>query len=271
MSKLASMVLLVFALTLIVTPALATPIVFASYTQALGSTPGFSLDSTVLAGSQGAVYTVNIAGTGPVDFSYLVGGTPFSGNTSPEHATLTLSASTILTGNCPAGGELCTADKAGFSYTESGYSGSFQITRNSPVIVNGQSFSNLLSGTFGPPFANQPGGADLTSVIGGTTGTLRATTSSNPNQIVFTSDFLNFTDSVTRDATFTLSSFSRMFEVITGTGVTNRYPFSFSAVGSGSFAEALAVPAPEPSTFPLLASALLGLRLWQRKRRQLDR
>jgi hypothetical protein len=141
------------------------------------------------------------------------------------------------------------------------FSGSFAITLDNAV----SGMSNLLSGTF----TLLSPGAKLTSNVGGTSGALEATTTSgDPNQLTFTSDFLNFGATIARDATFSLSSIFPVFSVKDFTTFSNnRFPNNFTAIGSGSFSDSIA-QVPEPSMFGLLASGLLGgLCLWQRKRR----
>jgi hypothetical protein len=261
MTKLASVVLSGLALVITVAPALADSIVFAAFKQST-SAQDFVLTSTLLS-STSNTYSVNIAGSGQISFRYLIGGTPFSLDSTP--ATLSFTATSIVSGHCPSPTPNCLAVNAPF--TEAGFSGSFAITL--PVAEFGG--SNLLSGTFN---LLSPGatGAQLTSAISSPSASLEA------NQLVFTSDFLNFVNTVNRDATFSLSRLLSLvptrnvpslpvlfgFGAITNNATDNRFPNNFTAMGSGLFAEALA---PEPSTFGLLAGALVGLCLWQRRRR----
>jgi hypothetical protein len=263
MIKLASIVLSGFAITVTVAPALADSMLFGEFTQ---STPSqdFVLTSNLLNAATGAS-SITITGGGDISFDYLIGGTPFSLSATP--AKLTFTATSIVTGHC-VGFPNCLSSNAPF--TELGYSGSFAITADTPI----SGLSNLLSGTFN---LLAPGdalsGAQLTSAVDALTGSLEATTtSSHPNQVVFTSDFLKFAaNTLNRDATFNLSSLTPMFSSTSNTNFDNRFPNSFTAMGSGSFSDAL-VEIPEPSTLGLLASALLGgLCLWQRKRRLLRR
>jgi PEP-CTERM motif-containing protein len=257
MSKIASIALSGFALTLIVTPALATSITFAEFTQT--GTADFSLNS-VLVSPSGDTFRITIAGAVAINFDYLFPNTSFG--LTPQAATLNFTAISTLGGSCPppvAPDNPCVA--AGQSYTESGYSGNFQI-----LLADQR---NLLSGTFGPSLDPLPAGATFSSTVGATTSALQATTtSSNPIQLTFTSDFLNFADTSPHSATFNFQQ--PAFSVFVSTGTSKFYPSIFTAFASdGSFFAD--VTAPEPSTFALLASALLGLCLWQRKRRQLHR
>jgi PEP-CTERM motif len=261
MTKLASLVLSGLVFHVIVAPAGATSIVIAGFMQASGS-QDFVLTSTALVVNQND-FSVTVTGHGQISFTYMVGGTPFG--SAQQFADLSLTATSIVTGHC-VGFPNCISPGAPF--TESGFSGSFAITRDMPF--SGQ--SNLLSGTFNA-------GAQLTSAVGSFGGTLEATsTSSNPNQVAFSSDFLNFASTTNRDATFNLSSLISLvptnvnpdvfgFGVMHNTGSDNRFPENFTGIGTGTFSEAI-VQIPAPSTLALLASALLGgLFLWQRKRR----
>jgi hypothetical protein len=260
MTKLASIVFSGVALTVTEVPALASSTTFAGYVQT-NNNQDFVLTSTNLSGSN---YSVNVTSSGQVSFNYMIGGTPFGG--SAQLAALNLNVTSTFTGNCPTDANCATS---GSTYTETGYSGSFSITLD--TAFNGQ--SNLLSGTFnllpsGNPNYLLSGGA-LASSVGLGTGALEATsTSSNPNQIVFTSDFLNFADTITRDAKFSLLALTPMFSVQGNTGAHNGFPFNFSAMGFGAFSD---VEAPEPSMFALLACGLLAFCVWGRKRRPLRR
>jgi hypothetical protein len=264
MTKLVSLVLSGFALTVSVAPALADSIMFAQYIQT-GSNPTLALTSTLVGkdASGADAYRVDITDTEQVSFTYLIGGTPFSG--TPQTATLSLNATSIVGGACPTSSACSTA---GDFFTESGFSGSFAITLNNAEF----GMRNLLTGNFN---LLSPG-AKLTSTVGDTSGSLEATaTSGNPNQLTFTSDFLNFDATIARDATFSLSSIFGLkqpnFSAIFTTFSDNRWPNNFSAIGSGSFSDSI-VEVPEPSMFGLLASGLLGgLCLWQRKRKLLRR
>jgi hypothetical protein len=254
-SKLASIVLSGFALAVTVAPVLATPIIFAGYVPTSGPAGAlnFSLTSTALNGNLNT-FRVDISDTEQVSFFYNVGGTGFGFGS--QAATLTLNATSTASGNCPSGDGRC--DTLGAIYTESGFAGSFSF-----ISLSGH---NLLSGTF-----DVSPGAQFASATGALSGTLEATAnSSNPNQLVFTSEFLNFADALDRDAKFSLASFSQAFSLINNSAQgLNLSPASFTAFASGNFSVDTGVP--EPTSFALLAGGLLVLCLWQRKRRLLHR
>jgi hypothetical protein len=260
--KLAGIVLSGFALAVTVAPGQAASLVFASFTPT-GLAQDFLLTSTPVPDIANS-FTVTITGDASIDFIYKMGSTPFGNATESAHLIFT--ATSIVSGHCPTPTPNCLAENAPF--TESGFSGSFSIKLVDPYISpSGGSFSNLLSGTFG---LLSPG--QFTSTVGSSSAALEATgTSSNPNQVVFTSDFLAFANNINRDATFNFSQLTPLFSLITSNGTDNRFPNNFTAIGSGAFADVIAAEAPEPSTFALLAGALLGLGLWQRKRRLLRR
>jgi hypothetical protein len=252
MTKLASIVLSGFAILITVASALADPVGFASFTQTTTALQSFVVSSTSSTVTIATTTPQGIPGGIPVSFSYTIGGTPFSMNA--QNATLNLTATSSTPGMCNPAASCNTGPTFTELFTQSGYSGNFQITADTPF----KGFSNLLSGTFTV-------GAVLTAVVGGTGATLDATnTSAN---LVFTSDFLTFADTTARDVTFSLSSLTNLLQDLSGTGTTNRFP-TFVAAGTGAFLSApIPEAVPEPSTFGLLASALLGLCLWQRKPR----
>lgn len=252
MIQLSSIVLSGFAVSLAMAPALANPMLFAGFTQT--GPLNFALTSTSTpTASDPQDFTVVITGGGQVSFSYGVGGTPFS--LHAQTGTLSLTATSTLSGTCQSEPNCLTNTP----FTELGFSGSFSITRTTSF----DGFSNLLSGTF----LLAPGGAQLSANVGGLSATLEAATSSSNPNLVLTSDFLNFADSLTRDATFSLSSLLPKFPVITNSGTFDRFPGNFSAAGTGFFLSAPPPDVPEPSTFGMLAIALLGFGLWQGQRR----
>lgn len=246
-----------------VAPAFATPVTFAGYVQA-NSNQDFSLVTTNLGAG---LFSVHITGSGLVNFTYLVGGTPFDG--AAQSAVLSFDATSTFTGNCTTGTDLdCTQN--GDAYTETGFLGSFSITRAAAFM----GLSNLLSGTFSllpPADPNRPtSGGKLSSTIGGTGGAYDASqNATNPNQVVLASDFLNFSGTNLQDASFSFSSVTPLFSVQGSTGNTDGFPNDFSAAGTGTFSSQPApssVGNPEPNPLVLIGSALVVLAIGIRRK-----
>jgi hypothetical protein len=240
--------------------AFAAPVTFAQYLQA-NNNQDFSVVTTNLGGGN---FSVTVTASGLINFTYLVP-TLFDG--AAQAANLSFTATSTFTGNC-AGVTDTTCTQNGDPYTETGFAGSFSITRTTPF----GGLSNLLSGTFnmlpvGNP--NRPtSGGHISSTIGGSGATYEATqTATNPTQIVFASDFLNFAGVSLEDGTFSMSSVAPPFGVQGNTGNSDGFPNGFTAAASGTFSSAPApTGSPEPVTTVLLGSALVGLGLLGRKR-----
>ncbi|MEP6945146.1 MAG: carboxypeptidase-like regulatory domain-containing protein [Acidobacteriota bacterium] len=100
-----------------------------------------------------------------------------------------------------------------------------QIIRDTPAPVGSGSATNLLTATFSPS-AFSP---SMVGSSGGNSATLQATTPDN--NVLFTSDFLNFRSTTSRNLSFSFSSASPSFSLGAGGFVQ-----SFLAAGSGTFA-----------------------------------
>jgi hypothetical protein len=148
-----------------------------------------------------------------------------------QAATLTLTATTNWTVN--AGGQ------------QGGYTGTFSITRNTPF--NGH--TNLLSGTFSL--------AELDGMFGG--GMALFGDALPPNPVVFTSDFLSFSAVPSQAFALSMSSVNPPLTV-------NRQSYFNPATASegGTFSADIV---PEPLTFLLVGSGLVGLGLLRRRRK----
>jgi len=142
-----------------------------------------------------------------------------------------------------------TVDGSG-NILEQNWSGSFSI-----LSLSNQ---NLLSGTFGP-----------TGLFSGN-GTSASLADSAPPapEVVFTSDFLNFSGTSQRGLSLALSNFQVggvSANLAIGPG---GFPTSGNYAGAGTFsATPLPLPAPEPSSLTLIGSSLIGVSMLFRRRR----
>lgn len=230
------------------TPALAIPVTFAQYFQQDGASQQWSISTS------GTTSTVTASGA--VDFLFSgVPGLPFSG---PQSATFSLFATSNSIGAC---GVSC---GAGDSLTQAGYSGTFSF-----IDTGSDPGANLLSGTFSVTGSPSTTGAQFSSHVGSSGGSFNASaTAGNLSQLVFTSQFLAFLGETDETSSWSLSSLIPDFE--TGPVTANQaYPSAgpFNAAGSGTFSSNTGpVAVPEPGTFALLGTGLLGLGFLVRKR-----
>ena len=162
-------------------------------------------------------------------------GTPYDG--TPREATLTFTSTSSTAGTSVAGND-----------TEGGFSGSFSI-------IDMLSGLNLLSATFGPSGAAS--GTDA-----GNTATFQDSTPPG-TEVVFTSDFLNFSGTTTEAFAISLSNVLPSITLD-----SNGFINSATGVGTGTFS-AQPLPTsttPEPATTAMIGGGLVGLSLLLRRR-----
>lgn len=222
--------------------AMAGDVTFAQYDQVNGATEQWTITTA------GNITTVSATGSEYFTFSGIAG---FS---APVLANFTFTATSDTLGNCPA---VCAS---GESFTQAGYSGSFSFTDE-----GSDPGADLLSGVF-QVVGN---GAQLASEIGSTGGSFDASaTSSDLNQLVLSSSFLDFNNQTQEDASWSLSSLIPDFAVGTVSGdqaLPSSGPFNASATGTFS-SNPGPTNTPEPGSFVLIGGGLVGLSFLRRRR-----
>jgi hypothetical protein len=238
-SKLASLAATLALATFATGSATASTITFAQYFEFGGAVNQWTI-STV-----GTTSTITGAtAPGNVElFAFMVPsglGTPVQ----TQFATFSFSATSTTDGNCATN---CSTNDP---FTQGGYTGSFSFTE----VGGPDPGANLLTGVF-------TNVGTLTADIGGTGATFLA---SDPTQITMTSAFVNLVPPL--DASFSLSGLNPAF-FITPNGTDQGYPDPngpITAAGDGTFSDTSGVP--EPATFAMIGSGLLGLGLLSRKK-----
>ena len=242
-------------------PASAVITPFANY-QAIGTganlywknTGGRNDGST---GTDGSLYTIaannsRVPGSTLVNFSFLQPSiAPYVTNVT---ANFTLNASVV---NSPA-------TLTGGFLLEQGISGNFSFVTTSAITINSHVFaagSNLLSGVFTP--------AAIFGQRGGTSGSFSASTLGG-STITYTSDFLSFTPTISRDFAISMVSIVGVLQTVP----TNANPYralrTFRASTTGSFSSDPApqvTAVPEPAVWGLMIAGfgLTGVQLRRRK------
>ena len=242
------------ALALIaVSSAMASEVTFAQYFQTNVSTQQWSLYSNPV----GNLTTVWASGSVSFSLEQIV---------APQTANFSLFATTTQSGNCVIPG--C----ASGAFTQPGYSGTFSfIDQTAGVNFN----KNLLSGTFAVTAVPASTGAQFSSSIGSTGGSFNASsTAGNLNQLVFTSDFIDFTGHTLEDSSWSLSSLIPSFSTTVAFGANHdqAYPVNstFHSAASGTFstdAPAVLTGVPEPASLGLMGGGLFALAFVLRRRR----
>lgn len=145
------------------------------------------------------------------------------------------------------------------SFTQPGLGGSFSFVAAEAFAINGRNFAagtNLLSGSFG--------GGELTGQYGGSSGGINASTGGG-DSVTFTSDFLDFSNTVSRDLGITLTAVTPNFRPGSN-GVLN----SFRASAGGQFSSdpaPLINAVPEPGTWAMLIAGFGLVGATARRRR----
>jgi uncharacterized protein YaiE (UPF0345 family) len=234
---------------LTVTTASAAPVAFAGTVQ-FGTANQFSITNN------GG--TVTIVGFGQDYFSFLLPGTPFA---APVLSNFVMNVTSTSTGSCQS--TLTCSNSDGFS--QQGFSGSFSYT----VASGFDAGMILLAGIFNVDSVPSNSGGKFGATIGTTAGSFNGSqSSSNPNGVIMSSDFLNFSGVTIEAAAWALSALNPAFSVNpTTTGIS--LPFDgitfASSTGATFSSEPLPTTLPEPATLALMGSALLGLGLVRRK------
>ncbi len=242
-------------------PAQAVVTTFAAFSP-IGGTANvrWVLTGATAAATQGSFYTTatgSSAAAAPrnVFFSFLQPG--FGGTVTNVTARYSLNATTIV-------GTVATLGAG--SLTQSTIAGTMSFLSTAPLTVNNITYasgSNLLTATFSNTQIQGVRGATSAGFTGSTLG---------GSTLTYTSDFLDFTQTVNRDFSLSLSSIAPGLNAIPTTLTPTRGLRSFRAVSSGTFSSDPAplvngVPEPEMWAMMIAGFGLVGLQLRRRDKK----
>lgn len=210
-------------------------------------------------GTGGKIYSTatgssTVAGSRNVSFSFLQPAiAPFvTGHT----AVFTLNG-TVASGNPAA--------LAGGFLVQKNFNGTMSFTSTSAITVSNTTYaagSNLLSVAFGA--------AAITGARNSTSGSLSGSTSAG-STVLFTSDFLTFTNSLDQDFALSLTSIASPLQAIPSNGIPTRALRNFRAVAGGTFSSdpapiVNAIPEPQVWGLLVIGFGMVGLQVRRRAR-----
>lgn len=245
-------------------PAQAVVTTFASFSPIGGAkNVRWVLSGTTAATTTGAFYstatgTSTVAGTRNVFFSLLQ--PSVGGAVTNVTAKFSLNATSTV-------GTVATLSSGNLS--QSKIAGSMSFLSTAPLTVNGVIYaagSNLLTATF----SNTQIQGTRNSTSAGFTG---STTSGST--LVYTSDFLDFTQTVNRDFALGMTSVASALNATPSTGTPTRALRSFRAVAGGTFSSDPAplvngVPEPEMWALMVVGFGLVGVTLRGRAKKMVS-
>ncbi len=234
-------------------PALAAPVTFAQYYETGG---GQDWAITTVFNAVTDITTTTITAQSNAAYFLFTGvsGLPVKG---AELANFNLTATSSQIGNC---GVKC---GPGSSFSQAGFVGTFSF-----IDASLHPGANLLSGIFAVTAAPGTTGAQFSSSVGGSGASFNGSaTPGNLQQLILTSDYIDFIGETQANASFALSSLIPPFATGPVTQDGNNF-LAFPALGTF---EAAAVgtfssdpgpqPADEPPAFALFGTGLAGLGL----------
>ena len=241
------------------TPAFAVITTFASFSP-LNSSSNVRWDnnSGSANGTGGSIFSLPVAsssvpGSRLVSFSFL----------QPELAPIVnnVTASFFLNASVPSENP---AQSFGGFLVQNSIAGSFSFFSTAPITIGGTFYapgSNLLSGTFSD--------AAIAGQRNGSSGSFSGSTFAG-GSLNYTSDFLNFTNTVNSDFSISLTSITSLLQAAPTNGVPNRALRDFRAVAGGTFSTEpapLISAVPEPSTWfmMLLGFGAVGAAIRRRR------